>query len=162
MDYQQSVPYTLAFGKATLAAGSTTTLSSTGTLAFAIRGKAYSHAALSNTATPTTDWSTLAAFLGVKANKGSVFVVGYNANGDLKAVQGSIEDLDSSGAFINAPQFGGLPLDFCPIGYIVIKAGSTADAVTGWVFGSSNMAAVTGITYTFVDVVGLPDRPQIS
>jgi hypothetical protein len=49
-----------------------------------------------------------------------------------------------------------------PIGYLVIKAGSTANATTGWIFGTSNMAAVTGITYTFVDVIGLPDRPQIA
>lgn len=161
-DVLAQAPITMALGKATLAAGSTTTLSSTGTLGFVIRSKAYSHAALSNAATPTTDWSTGAAFLGVKANKGSIFMVGFNAAGDLKCVQGSIEALDASGAFINPPQFGGMPTDFCPIGYIVIKAGSTADATTGWVFGTSNMGSVTGITYTFVDCVAMPDRPQIS
>ncbi len=52
--------------------------------------------------------------------------------------------------------------DFAPVGYIVIKAGSTANATTGWVFGTSNMSGVTGITYTFVDSSILPDRPQIS
>ncbi len=50
-----------------------------------------------------------------------------------------------------------------PNGYLVIKAGSTADATTGFVFGTSNNSSVTGITYTFVSVMGsLPDRPQIS
>lgn len=162
MDAQQAAPSTLAFVKATLAAGTTSTLSSTGTIVYSIRGKAYSASALSNTATPTTDWSTLAAFIGVTANNGCVFMVGLNAAGALKCVQGTITPLDVNGAFVVAPQFGGLPLDFCPIGYIVIKAGATANATTGWVFGTNNMASVTGITYTFVDVVGMPDRPQIS
>jgi len=161
MDQLQAIPLTLALGKAVLAAGSTSTLSSTGTLPFAIRGKAYSHAALSNTATPTTDANTGLAFVPVVTNKGSVFVIGYNAAGDLKCAQGSIEALDASGAFINAPQFPVLPDNFCPIGYEVIKAGATASAA-GWIFGTSNQAAVTGITYTLVDVVGLPDRPQVS
>jgi hypothetical protein len=162
MDAQQAAPSTLAFVKATLAAGTTSTLSSTGTIVYSIRGKAHSASALSNTATPTTDWSTLAAFTGVTATNGCVFMVGLNAAGALKCVQGTITPLDVSGAFVVAPQFGGLPLDFCPIGYIVIKAGATANATTGWVFGTNNMASVTGITYTFVDVVGMPDRPQIS
>jgi hypothetical protein len=48
----------------------------------------------------------------------------------------------------------------CPIGYIVLKAGSTLSGT--FTFGSSNLSGVTGMTYTFVDVIGLPDRPQIS
>lgn len=153
---------TMCFGKVTLAAGTTSTLSNTGTTAYTIRGKAYSKAAMSNLATPTTDWATGSAFIGVLANFGCVFIVGFNAAGALKAVQGSIVALDSLGNFVNASQFGGMPLDFCPIGYIVIAAGSTANATTGWIFGTSNMASVTGITYTFVDITSLPDRPQIS
>lgn len=87
-------------------------------------------------------------------------MVGLNAAGALQVVQGQITALDSSGAFITAPQFGGLPTDFCPIGYIVIKLGSTA--VAAWTFGANNLSGVTGVTYTFVDIVGVPDRPQIS
>lgn len=162
MNNLENIPLTLALGKATLAAGTTSTLSSTGTLGYAIKGKAYSHAALSNTATPTTDANTGLAFNPVPANKGSVFVIGYNAANALKCVQGSIVDLDASGAFIQAPQFPVLPDDFCPIGYELIKAGSTASSAPGWVFGTSNQSSVTGITYTFVDVIGLPDRPQVS
>lgn len=161
MDNLQTIPLTLALGKATLAAGTTSTLSSTGALAYAIRGKAYSRAALSNTATPTTDANTGIAFLPVVTNKGSVFVIGYNAAGGLVAAQGSIEALDSSGNFIYAPQFPVVPDTMCPIGYEIIKAGSTASA-GGWVFGTSNQASVTGITYTLVDVVTLPERPQVS
>jgi hypothetical protein len=161
MNNLENIPLTLALGKATLAAGTTTTLSSTGTLGYAIKGKAYSHAALSNTVTPTTDANTGLAFNPVVTNKGSVFVIGYNAAGTLKCAQGSIVDLDASGAFIQAPQFPVLPDDFCPIGYELIKAGSTASA-NGWIFGTSNQSSVTGITYTFTDVIGLPDRPQVS
>lgn len=162
MDTLQSTPVTQCMSKVTLAAGTTTTLSNTGTTTYAIRGKAYTKAAMTNAATPTTDAATGAAFTGVLANYGCVFLVGFNAAGSLLAVQGSITPLDTTGAFINAPQMGEPPTDFCPIGYIVIKAGSTANATTGWIFGSSNMSSVTGITYTFVDLCGLPDRPQIS
>lgn len=162
MDPQAAAPVTQCMSKVTLAAGTTTTLSTTGTTTYAIRGKAYTKAAITNGATPTTDAATGAAFVPVPANYGSVFMVGLNAAGSLLCVQGSVTPLDNTGAFINAPNFGALPTDFCPIGYIVIKAGSTASSSPGWTFGSSNMSGVTGITYTFVDVVGVPDRPQIS
>lgn len=149
--------------KATLAAGTTTTVSTTGTTHYAIRGKAYSAAALSNQATPTTDINTGAAFVGVKAGYGSVFVYGFNAAGDLKCAQGSVVALDSAYDWSDKPQFPTLPDDFCPFGYLTIKAGSTADATTGWVQGSSNQASVTGITYARQDVaLGMPDRPQTS
>lgn len=148
--------------KVTLAAGTTSTMSTTGTNTYQIRGKIYTFAAMTNQATPTTDAATGAAFTGVLRNKGCVFLVGVNAAGALKCVQGTITDLDSSGAFVLAPQFGNPPLDFCPIGYLVIKAGATADNTTGWVFGTSNQAGVTGITYTIVDLAMVPDRPQIS
>lgn len=161
MDNLQMIPLTLALGKATLAAGTTSTLSSTGTLAYAIKGKAYSKAALSNTATPTTDAVTGAAFVPIVTNKGAIIVIGYNAAGSLIAAQGSIEALDASGNFINAPQFPVIPDTMCPIGYEVIKAGATASA-SGFVFGTSNQASVTGITYALTDVVTLPDRPQVS
>lgn len=162
MDYQQTVPLTLCAAKVTLAAGTTTTLSNTGAIPYCIRGKAYSKAAMANAATPTIDAATGKAFQGVKAGNGSIFLVGLTAAGALAAVQGTIEPLNAAGAFINAPQIGAPPNDFCPIGYLVIKAGATADAVTGWTFGVSNMSGVTGVTYTFVDLMTLPDRPQVS
>jgi hypothetical protein len=181
MDNLEIAPLTCCFTKAGLAAGTTTTL--TQTLAggatsniFAIRGKTYSATALSNTATPTTDWATGKAFLPILANQGCVFMVGFNAAGALKAIQGQVVALDTvtvPGNFLTAPQFGALgPAgsgqgagggnDFCPIGYLVIQAGSTASNTTGWTFGSNNMSSVTGITYTFDDVCGITDRPQVS
>lgn len=157
-----TTPLTMCLSKVTLAAGTTTTLSTTGTTTFTIRGKAYTKTAITNGATPTTDAATGNAFIPVPANFGSIFMVGLTAAGALAVVQGTVVPLDTAGAFINAPSFGALPLDFCPIGYLVIKAGSTASAAPGWLFGTNNNSSVTGITYTFVDVTGETDRPQIA
>lgn len=148
-------------GKSGLAAGTTTTVSTGGSITYAIRGKTAVKGQVTNGTTPTTDFATGAAFVAVTTSKGSVFTIGFNAAGTMKAVQGSIESLDASGAFIRAPQFGPIPDDYCPFGYLVIKAGSTASAA-GWVFGTNNMSSVTGITYAFVDTSILPDRPQVS
>ena len=149
---------------AVLAAGTTTTITTTNAINYAIRGKANTVAALTNQATPTTDHLTGAAFVGVKKGYGSVFVYGFNAAGTLKCVQGTVVPLDTSGAtyiWKDSPQFPAMPEDFCPFGYLTILAGSTADATTGWVQGTSNQASVTGITYAREDVaLGMPDRPQ--
>lgn len=170
MDSQQFVPVTMCLSKVTLAAGTTSTLSNTGTTTFAIRGKAYTKAAMANAVTPTLDWGTGLAFIPVPANYGSIYTVGFDSTGALRCIQGTVTPLDAAGAFITAPQFGGFGPsgsgstnnDFCPVGYIIIKAGSTASSAPGWLFGTNNMSGVTGITYTFVDVITLPDRPQIS
>lgn len=178
MDMQAAAPITMALTKAGLAAGTTTTLTQTlagGATAniIAIKSKLYSVAALSNTATPTTDWATGNPFIGVLKNNGCVFMVGFDHGGTLRAIQGPIVPLDTitePGNFLNAPQFGptgpsgsgSTDNDFCPIGYLIIQAGATANNTTGWVFGTNNMSSVTGITYTFDDVCGWPDRPQVS
>jgi hypothetical protein len=173
MDMQQLVPLTLALGKVTLAAGTTTTLTNTGTTTYAIKGKAYTKTAMTNAASPTTDYATGSAFLPLTINKGTVFMVGFDSGGAVRAIQGTSTDLDGAAVatakFLRAPQFGGFgPAgsgstnnDFCPVGYIIVKAGSDY-AGTGWTFGSSNWAGITGIATTFVDVIGWPDRPQVS
>ena len=161
MDNLQQVPLIMCTMKATVAAGTTSTLSSTATIYYCIRGKAYSRAALSNTATPTTDATTGAAFVPITTNTGAVIVIGLNAAGTLKASQGGLQALDAAGNFVVTPQFPALPDDFCPIAYEVIKAGSTASAA-GWVFGTNNQASVTGITYAITDLMTLPDRPQVA
>lgn len=178
MDNLQIAPLTASFSKAGLAAGSTTTLTQTlaggaTTNILAIRGEMYSVAALSNTATPTVDYATGKAFLPVLQNFGSVFMVGFDHAGGLHVIQGQVSALDTvtePGNFLTAPQFGGLgpagsgstDQDFCPIGYVVVQCGATANNTTGWVFGTSNMSAVTGVTYTFRDLCGITDRPQVS
>lgn len=177
MDYQSSVPATICLSKVTLAAGTTTTISTTGTTTFAIKGKAYTKAALTNQATPTTDFATGNSFLPIPIPNtapnlalgyGGVFLVGFDHSGNLKVTQGTIEALDISGNFINAPQFGGVgpkgsgstDNDFCPIGYIVVQLGATA--VATWTFGTNNLSSVTGVTYTFQDLITMPDRPQVN
>jgi hypothetical protein len=146
--------------KAALAAGTTSTLVTTGTTLYSIRSKAYSKAALANAPTPTTDAATGNPFLPLLPNNGCVYLVGYDAAGNVKCVQGTIAPLDAGLNFINAPNFGSPPNDFCPIGYIMVKAGPTA-AAGGWVFGTSANAA-TGVTQVFQDVICIPDRPQIA
>lgn len=154
---------TAAFSVAGLSAGTTTTLSTANTVQYSIGGKAYAKTAITNGATPTSDSATGSAFVGCKANYGTVYVLCFDSSGNIKAVQGEVTPLDASGAFIVAPEFpANIPDTLCPIGYYIIKAGSTADATTGFLLGTSNSASVTGITYTLVDINVLPARPQVS
>ena len=160
MDPLAAAPGTLCPAKVTLAAGTTTTISNTGTIPFCIKGKAYSKAAMSNAATPTTDARTGSAFTGITANQGTVVVIGFDKDGNVKACQGSIESLDSSGNFVLAPQLPIVPDTVCPIGYIVLKAGSSLSGT--FTFGSSNLSGVSGMTYTFGDLMTMPPRPIVS
>lgn len=166
MDALQMIPLTMCTMKATLAAGTTSTYSTTGTTLFCIKGKAYSKAAVTNGATPTTDATTGSAFTAIPAGSGSVFVFGYDSGGNIKVSQGSVEVLDgstTSGAtakFVRAPQFPAIPDTICPFGYATVLVGSAGAA---WTFGTSNLTgppASTGIN--FVDVMTLPDRPQVA
>jgi hypothetical protein len=158
MDNLAQIPLTLCTVKAALAAGTTTTFSTTGATLYCIKGRAYSRAAATNVATPTTDAATGAAFLPVAANQGSVFVFCYDSGAStLRVVQGQVQALDVAGNFILTPQFPGIPDTLCPFGWLVVKAGSTA--VGNWVFGTNNLSGVTGLTYSFSDCMTLPDRP---
>lgn len=161
MDFLAQQALTGSLSKVTLAAGTTTTISTTGTTAYAISGKAYSKAAITNGATPTTDATTGAAFPAISANQGTVVVVGLDSAGNVKACQGAIQALDAAGSFITAPQFPSIPDTVCPVGYIVLKGGATLSGT--FTFGSSNLSGVSGMTYTFTDVaLGMPARPQVS
>jgi len=160
MDQLSQISLTLCLSKVTLAAGTTTTISTTGTTTYGIQGKAYTKAAITNGATPTTDAATGAAFPAITANNGTVIVIGLDSAGAIKACQGTTQALDVSGAFIQAPLMPNVPDTMCPIGYIIFKGGSTL--VGTWTFGTNNLSSVTGATYTFVDLIGMPFRPQIS
>ena len=144
----------------TLAAGTTTTISNTGTTHFTIKGKSVTKAAMTNVATPTTDAVTGAAFPALTANKGTIVVIGFDASGNVKAAQGQIKDLDGTGAFIHAPQLPVLPKTIAAVGYVALKAGSTLSGT--WTFGTNNLSGVTGMTYTFGDLTDMPNRPIIS
>jgi hypothetical protein len=160
MDALQQTPLTLALFSCTLAAGTTTTISTTGSTHYAIKGKGYIKTAITNGATPTTDATTGAAFVGLTANQGTVVVIGFDSSGAVKACQGPVQALDVGGNFVVSPQFPIVPDTICPVGYIVLKGGSTLSGT--FTFGSSNLSGVTGMTYTFVSVITLPDRPQVA
>lgn len=160
MDALQMIPLTMCTMKAALAAGTTTTFSTTGTTLFCIKGKAYSQAVAANVATPTTDATTAAAFVALTAGYGCCFVFGYNSSGAVKVSQGPLQALNAAGNFILAPQFPIVPDTVAPFGYLIAKGGSTL--VSTWTFGTNNLSGVTGMTYTFVDVMTLPDRPQVA
>jgi hypothetical protein len=148
-----------------LVAGTTSTYTTTATTSCVIGGKfATQLSAQTNTATPTTDVNTGAAFVAQTDNTACVYVYGINAAGEIKVAQGSIVDTEvgvttTAGAFKVGPQFPTLPDDFCPIGYQIVR---TAPSAADFTFGSSSWTA-TGITAaTAVNVHTLPLRPQTS
>lgn len=155
--------------KATAAAGTTTTFSTTGATLYCIRGKAFSTNAATNAATPTADAVTGTTFVPITANKGGVFVLCYDGSSAtaataIKVVQGTIEDLNgeaagASAAFLNGlPEFPAVPDTLTPFAYLVVKVGASGAT---WTFGSSNLAGPPANTaITFTDVMVLPDRPQ--
>lgn len=176
MDMQQFAPLTACLTKATVAAGTTTTITNTGTITYAVKGKLYTKTAMTNVATPTTDFATGKAFKPIPIplttdnpgpGYGSVFMIGLDKAGTLRVIQGSIEVTDGTN-FLLGPQFGALgpqgvsanDNDFCPIAYLLVSLGSTA--VASWLFGTNNLSGVTGATYVFQDVATEPDRPQTS
>lgn len=148
-----------------LVAGTTSTYTTTATTSCVIGGKfATQLSAQTNTATPTTDANTGAAFRAQTDNTACCYVFGINAAGAIKVAQGPIESTDvgittTAGAFRSPPQFPTLPDDFCAIGYIIVR---TAPSAADFTFGTSSWTA-TGITAaTAVNVFSLPDRPQTS
>lgn len=156
---------TMCSVKATYAAGTTTTYSTTGATVYSINGKAYSVAAATNAATPTTDATTGAAFTAQAIGTGCVYVVGYNAAGTIKVAQGEIVTLAADGSFADVPDFPSLPDDFCPFAYQLVRlapATATTPAVATWTFGTNNQASVTGVTFARQDVFTLPTAPQAS
>lgn len=160
-DAYSNAPQTASYAKAAVVAGTTTTITTTVTAMYAIKGKIYTKTAITNGATPTTDAATGLAFVPIPfPSFGCVFLWGLDAAGAQKVTQGSINALDASGNFIVAPQFGSVPETMCPLAYIVVQLGATA--VATWTFGTNNLSGVTGVTYTFVDISTLPGRPQVS
>lgn len=156
---------TMCSVKATLAAGTTTTFSTTGATVYSIGGKAYSVAAATNGATPTTDANTGAAFTAQAIGTGCVYVWGYNAAGTVKVAQGEIVTLAADGSFADVPDFPSLPDDFCAFAYELVRlapATATTPAVATWTMGTNNQSGVTGVTYARQDVFTLPATPQAS
>lgn len=147
-----------------LTKGTTSTYTTTAASETSIDGKTSTALAVqTNTATPTTDARTSAAFVAQTDNKVAVYVFGVTAAGAIAVCQGPIIDTEvgsgaTAGALLLRPQFPVLPDNFCPIGYLFVR---TAPSSSDWTFGSSNWTA-TGVTASaVVEVDGqLPDRPQ--
>lgn len=151
----------MGLNKAGTAAGTTSTYSTTATSQGIINGKhAAALSAQTNTASPTTDARTSAAFIALTDNQACVFVWGINLAGAIQAVQGPIVATEvgvttTPGSMIGAAPFPTLPDDFYCIGYTLIQ---TAPSAADFTFGTSSWGA-TGITDTWVDIAVLPDRP---
>lgn len=164
-DTFSAAPGNFCTSKATLAAsGAATTWSTTGATLYCINGKAFSTAAAAGAASPTSDTvkGTTFASLPLAINTGTVFLWVYDGTGTaataVRVAQGSVEALDTSGAFINAPQLPTPPDNRCAFAYTVVRNGATG---SNWVFGTSNWNA-TGITVAHQDLMTLPGRPQVS
>jgi hypothetical protein len=138
--------------------GAATTFSTGVTIVASLLGKAISKAAVAGGATPTTDAATGLAIT-LKANFGTVVLWCLDADGNVKVLGGTTEALDESGNFIAAPQFAAVTDDLVPFAYSVHKAGATT--VGTWTFGTSLWNA-TGLTHTAVDIIAIPNRPQIA
>ncbi len=154
---------TMSHVNAGLVAGTTSTYTTTASTACSINGKwATALTAQTNTASPTTDASTGAAFVALTDNQATVLVWGVNAAGAIKLCQGTIVPTavgvtTTAGAFLNAPDFPVLPDDFCPIGYQLVR---TAPSAADFTPGTSSWTA-TGITASTIQNVSvLPARPQ--
>lgn len=144
-------------------AGTTSTYTTTVTTTCVINGKfATTLAAQTNTATPTTDATTGAAFVAMAPNQTCALVLGQNLAGTIKLCQGPIIATligvtTTVGALINEPQFPALPDDFCPLAYTVVR---TAPSAAAWTPGTSNWTASGVSASTFRNVAQLPNRPQ--
>lgn len=145
----------------TLVAGTTTTITTSTTMNYSVKGRNYIKTAITNGATPTTDIVTGAAFRGITANQGTIIVLGLDSGGNVVAAQGGIESLDAAGAFKNAPQ---LPPElgdlYAPFGAIIAKGASNLSGT--WTFGSSNLSSVTGMTWTFINLNTYLPRPVVA
>lgn len=150
------------------ATGAETVYDTTVTINYVIDGKIATKTAVTDGATPTTDYNTGSAFPALVGGAsvantpghGCVVVWGLISGGTVKCVMGPHENLDMQGNFINAPQFPPIPAGFVPFAYQVLKAGATASA-TAIIFGTANWNA-TGFTNAIVNVSYLPSRPQVS
>jgi hypothetical protein len=138
--------------------GAASTISTGGTVTYAIAGQAYTKTALSGVATPTLDSNTGVAFLPLKTGKKCLFVFCLDSSGNLKVVQGKIvatADVVNLAAAVDFPE---IPDTLTPFAYAEFAHANATD----FQFGSSNWNA-TGLTITTpVDVVWLPVGPLTS
>jgi len=163
--YDNENGITMNFVSCAMVAGTTSTYTTTVTTNAAIKGKfTTALTAQTNTATPTTDAVTSAAFVPLTANQATVLVFGLNAAGAIQMMQGSIVPTETgvtttAGAFINAPQFPVIPDTVVPLAYCLVRTSPTGSSFTA---GTTSWTASGITTSTFQNVATLPERPQIA
>lgn len=156
---------TMGFANAGFVAGTTSTYTTTASTAAIIKGYwATALTAQTNTASPTTDAGTGAAFVALAPNQACALVWGITAAGTIQLVQGPIVATETGvtttvGAFRNLPQFPNIPDTMVPLAYTVVR---TAPSAAAWTPGTSNWTASGVTAATFRNVSVLPDRPQAS
>lgn len=175
MDKLQLAGLTMVLGDSGLVAGSTTTLSLGAEKNYCINGKAYTQAAVSAVQPSIIDATTGETLEGIEPGYGAVILIGASSaeSTTLKVVQGPQSKLDTNsaaytpGAFIVPPQFGPMPDDFCPFGYVVVKVATDYTPGASYIFGLSNTtatgaqsSAATAHANTFTSIMALPTRPQ--
>jgi hypothetical protein len=147
----------LTLGKAGLAAGTTSTYSVGATVTYAVGGRLFSLASAANQASPVTDVNTGVAFKPLAANQACLFVFMVNAAGQIAVAQGQVGDNAALLGGTGALQFPGVSDGYAPFGYLMAQAG--ASAVGSWTFGVNNLSSVTGLTFTFRDIMDIPPVP---
>jgi hypothetical protein len=164
MQSQQLVNGNIVLGKAGLTglSGAATTFTTAVALVFALAGKAFSKAAVAGGATPTTDAYT-GKTITIQPGKGSVVLWCFDATGAVKLVQGSSENIDDAGNFLQAPpQMYAPGDDLVPFAYSIHKNLSNGGAnVTPFNVGTSLWNTANSV-HTVQDIITLPGRPQQS
>jgi hypothetical protein len=90
----------------------------------------------------------------MSANQSCVIVNCVNAAGQMRNIQGPIQNMDA-GVLVNPVAFPRVPDNLTAFSYVVVRAGATS---AGFTPGVTNWNA-TGITTTVVDIGTLPGRP---
>jgi hypothetical protein len=155
INLQNAIGGNLCVGSAALTglSGAATTYS-TSAIATVIRGIQRAKAAVAGGATPTTD-AVSGAAMTLVANQAAVFVWGVNAAGTVQVIKGATVPYTDTTAGSTEVKLPALPDTFCPIAYVVIKAGATT--VGTWTFGSSNWNATGIVVDAVANLFGLPD-----
>lgn len=147
----------MSFGKAGLAAGTTSTYSIGNQFDYTNKGQFYRKAAASNAAMPTTDRATGKAFVPLAANESCLFGFCLDVNGNVVVIQGpkvNTGELTGGGAALQYPQCDD---SLTPFGYALASASGALAAP--WVLGVGNTSGVTGLTLTFRDIMDFPAQP---
>lgn len=156
---EQGSGYTAQFGNAVYAnsGAGNTNISTTNATTFTIGGRMFNVAAIGAAAAPTTDVRTGVAPPAILGAQCAVVVIGLNASGALRFVQGPIASFPAgtpaSEAVMSLPT---IPDNFCPIAYQVVKNKNTA-GTAAWTFGTSNFNAANVSLETAVQLHTAPN-----